>query len=568
MSYRQGRPVGALIAERLPATVELALLSAVFATLAGVGLGVYVAIRREGVLAQLIMSLSLVGVSLPTFLIGIGLIYLFAVELRWLPSFGRGETVRIGWWTTGLLTASGLKSLILPVLTLGFFQLTLIMRLTRAEMLEVMRSDFIRFARARGIPERSIELRHALRNTMVPVVTDRGPPARLCGRLRDRHRNGLPMAWPRRPVRERGPVRRRARHGRLSRVRGSGVRDRQPDDGHRLSRPRPPSQRRRGDKVSAVPTQPITPLAGARPGRLGRAWNSDILWSLRRSPVAIVSLVLVLAFVLASLFAPWLAPQNPFDPAQLDLMDGLTAPMTANEITGRTYWLGTDPQGRDMLSALLYGSRVSLLVGFASVLFSMTIGVAAGLLAGYVGGRVEALLMRIADIQLSFPAILVALLVFGIFRGVVPPAQQEQATLYVLIVAIGLSNWAQYARTVRATTLVEKGKVYVDAARLIGLRPLIIMIKHVLPNVTGPVFVIATINLALAIIEEATLSFLGVGMPPTQPSLGTLIRIGQGYLFSGELWILAFPAFALILLSLAINLLGDWLRDALNPRLR
>ncbi len=174
ISYRQGRPVATLIAERLPATVELAVLSALFATLAGVGLGVYVAIRRRGVLAQAIMSLSLVGVSLPTFLIGIGLIYLFAVELRWLPSFGRGETVRIGWWTTGLLTASGLKSLILPVLTLGFFQLTLIMRLTRSEMLEVMRSDFIRFARARGIPERSIELRHALRNTMVPVVTIAG----------------------------------------------------------------------------------------------------------------------------------------------------------------------------------------------------------------------------------------------------------------------------------------------------------------------------------------------------------------------------------------------------------
>jgi peptide/nickel transport system permease protein len=237
-------------------------------------------------------------------------------------------------------------------------------------------------------------------------------------------------------------------------------------------------------------------------------------------------------------------------------------------MTGRTYWLGTDPQGRDMVSALLYGARISMLVGFASVVFSMVIGVGAGLVAGYLGGRVDALVMRVADIQLSFPAILVALLVFGIFRGVVPPARQEEATLYVLILAIGLSNWAQYARTVRATTLVEKGKVYVDAARLIGLKPLVVMVKHVLPNVTGPVLVIATINLALAIIEEATLSFLGVGMPPTQPSLGTLIRVGQGFLFSGELWILASPALALIVLSLAINLLGDWLRDALNPRLR
>ena len=304
------------------------------------------------------------------------------------------------------------------------------------------------------------------------------------------------------------------------------------------------------------------------PGRLARAWDSDVLWRFRHSPAALVSAVVALVIVVAAVLAPWLAPQNPFDPAQLDLSDGFSRPMEANEITGRVFVLGTDPQGRDMLSAVLYGGRVSLLVGFASVLFSMVVGVALGLTAGYVGGRTEALIMRIADIQLSFPAILVALLVFGIFRGIVSPAQQEQATLFVLILAIGLSNWAQYARTVRATAMVEKSKVYVDAARLIGLRPLVVMTKHVLPNVTGPVFVIATINLALAIIEEATLSFLGVGMPPTQPSLGTLIRIGQQFLFSGEWWILLSPALALIVLALAINLLGDWLRDVLDPRLR
>ena len=303
-------------------------------------------------------------------------------------------------------------------------------------------------------------------------------------------------------------------------------------------------------------------------GRLARAWDSDVLWRFRHSPAALVSAVVALVIVVAAVLAPWLAPQNPFDPAQLDLSDGFSRPMEANEITGRVFVLGTDPQGRDMLSAVLYGGRVSLLVGFASVLFSMVVGVALGLTAGYLGGRTEALIMRIADIQLSFPAILVALLVFGIFRGIVSPAQQEQATLFVLILAIGLSNWAQYARTVRATAMVEKSKVYVDAARLIGLRPLVVMTKHVLPNVTGPVFVIATINLALAIIEEATLSFLGVGMPPTQPSLGTLIRIGQQFLFSGEWWILLSPALALIVLALAINLLGDWLRDVLDPRLR
>ena len=316
------------------------------------------------------------------------------------------------------------------------------------------------------------------------------------------------------------------------------------------------------------------PVTVARPpaqragGRAARAWDSDLVWRFRHSPTALASALVTLVIVIAAVLAPWLAPQNPFDPAQLDLSDGFSRPMEANEITGRVFVLGTDPQGRDMLSAILYGGRVSLLVGFASVVFSMVVGVALGLTAGYVGGRTEALIMRIADIQLSFPAILVALLVFGIFRGIVSPAQQEQATLFVLILAIGLSNWAQYARTVRATAMVEKSKVYVDAARLIGLRPLVVMTKHVLPNVTGPVFVIATINLALAIIEEATLSFLGVGMPPTQPSLGTLIRIGQQFLFSGEWWILLSPALALIVLALAINLLGDWLRDVLDPRLR
>ncbi len=221
-----------------------------------------------------------------------------------------------------------------------------------------------------------------------------------------------------------------------------------------------------------------------------------------------------------------------------------------------------------MFSAILYGSRVSLFVGFASVLFSLLVGVSLGLLAGYVGGRVDAVIMRIADIQLSFPAILIALLVFGIARGVIPPALHEQMAIGVLIVAIGISNWPQYARTVRASAMVEKRKDYVEAARLLGLSPFHVMLRHVLPNVAGPVLVIATINLALAIIEEATLSYLGVGVPATQPSLGTLIRFGQQYLFSGEWWILLFPAIALVLLALAVNLLGDWLRDALNPKLR
>jgi len=209
-----------------------------------------------------------------------------------------------------------------------------------------------------------------------------------------------------------------------------------------------------------------------------------------------------------------------------------------------------------------------LLVGFASVAFSMAMGVALGLAAGFLGGRVDAVIMRIADVQLSFPAILIALLVFGIARGFIHPSQHEQVAVYVLIISIGLSHWASYARTVRSSTLVERNKEYVQAARVMGRDNTAIMFEHVMPNVVGPVLVIATINLALAVIEEATLSFLGVGVPPTQPSLGTLIRVGQQFLFSGEWWILLFPSIALIILSLSINLLGDWLRDALNPRLK
>ncbi|MCZ8262021.1 MAG: ABC transporter permease [Beijerinckiaceae bacterium] len=314
---------------------------------------------------------------------------------------------------------------------------------------------------------------------------------------------------------------------------------------------------------------PATPDGGLdRRPALARFLDSDLFFAFKSSPVAIVSFIVSVVMIGAAVLAPLIATQNPFNPGELNLMEGMTKPGVANEFTGKSFIFGTDPQGRDMYSAVLYGTRVSLLVGAASVLVSATIGVFLGLMAGYLGGRTEAVIMRIADIQLSFPAILIALLVFGVARGIIPPAQQEGATLILLIVAIGLSNWAQYARTVRGSTLIEKSKEYVQAARVIGRSPLVIMVRHILPNVMGPVLVIATINLALAIIEEATLSFLGVGMPPTQPSLGTLIRIGQQFLFSGEWWILFFPAMTLVILALAINMLGDWLRDALNPRLQ
>ncbi|WP_417586174.1 ABC transporter permease [Pararhodobacter oceanensis] len=304
------------------------------------------------------------------------------------------------------------------------------------------------------------------------------------------------------------------------------------------------------------------------PGRLFKIWDSDVAYSFRTSPVAIISGVVALAIILAALLAPWIAPTNPFDPASLNLMDGFTPPMQENAFTGNTFLLGTDNQGRDMLSAMLYGARISLFVGVSAVLLAMVLGITAGLIAGYRGGWADAVLMRIADVQLSFPSILIALLIFGVARGIIPPSQRETMAIWVLIVAIGLSDWVQFARIVRGATMVEKSKEYVQAAKVIGAHPFKILLRHILPNVMGPVLVIATIGLALAIIAEATLSFLGVGVPPTQPSLGTLIRIGQQYLFSGEWWILLFPAVMLLTLALAVNLLGDWLRDALNPRLR
>lgn len=309
----------------------------------------------------------------------------------------------------------------------------------------------------------------------------------------------------------------------------------------------------------------ITPTASK--SRLARIVDSDIFYSYRTSPVAVVSSIVAAVLILAAIFAPFIAPYDPFNPRTLNLMNGFTPPMSES-FSGSYFLLGSDHQGRDVFSAILYGSRVSLMVGLSAILFAMLLGVTLGLIAGYRGGLTDTIIMRIADVQLSFPSILIALLIFGIARGIIPPNQRESMAIFVLIFSIGLSDWAQFARTVRGSTMVERQKDYVSAARIIGVKPVFILIRHILPNVLGPVLVIGTIGLALAIIAEATLSFLGVGVPPTQPSLGTLIRIGQQFLFSGEWWILFFPAITLVLLALSVNLLGDWLRDALNPRLR
>jgi peptide/nickel transport system permease protein len=321
---------------------------------------------------------------------------------------------------------------------------------------------------------------------------------------------------------------------------------------------------------ATAPPPVISSRAVARPGWRGwlrSAADSDISYSFRRSRLTVVAAAVTLAFFLVAIFAPLIAPQDPFDPAQLELLNSRIEPLWLDG-GQKPFLLGTDEQGRDVFSAILYGLRISLAVGFLGVAFAATLGISLGLIAGYAGGAVDGLIMRIADVQLTFPAILIALLIDGVVKAALGGHLDPMATLGVLVFAIGLSFWVQYARTVRGSVMVEKNKDYVAAAQLIGLPAPVIMWRHVLPNALGPIMVIATINLALAVITEATLSFLGSGMPDTMPSLGTLIRIGNNYLFSGEWWVVAFPSLALALLVLAINLVGDWLRDALNPKLR
>ena len=300
---------------------------------------------------------------------------------------------------------------------------------------------------------------------------------------------------------------------------------------------------------------------------LQKLWQHDLAWSFRRSPVTVVAAALTFICVGAALLAPWISPQDPFNMAALNLNEAFAPPAWEDKGLAQ-YPLGTDNQGRDILSTIMHGARISLGVGLAAVLLALLAGVGAGLVSGYVGGRLDAFLMRVADVQLSFPAILIALLINGIAKSVLGNRLDEMSMLGVLVLAIGLSFWVQYARTVRGSTLVERNKEYVQAARVIGRHPTAIMFTHVLPNALGPVLVLVTLHIGEAIITEATLSFLGVGVPPTQPSLGTLVRVGNDFLFSGEWWIALFPGAALVILVLSINLVGDWLRDAFNPKLR
>jgi len=297
------------------------------------------------------------------------------------------------------------------------------------------------------------------------------------------------------------------------------------------------------------------------------ALENELAYLFLRSPVAIIAAVVSILCIGGALLAPWVSPSNPYDIASFDLLDSLIPPVWSEQGDTR-FIIGTDDQGRDLLSAILYGTRLSLLVGILSVSFACVLGVTVGVMAGYFGGRFDAIVMRIADVQLSLPAILTALLIDGIARGILPRESHDQLMIVVLTIAIGLSLWVNFARTARASTFVEKNKEYVQAAEVMGMHPVRVMLVQILPNIMGPILVILTVDLAVAVLLEATLSFLGVGVPPNQPSLGTLIRIGTEYLFSGEWWIVLFPSLTLIILIIAINVLGDFLRDALNPRLR
>lgn len=313
-------------------------------------------------------------------------------------------------------------------------------------------------------------------------------------------------------------------------------------------------------------TSPVKKKA-ARAMKRPKFLDSDLAFDFFQSKVTIVATLIIVIVVFCSTFAPWIAPHDAFDPATLELINSELPPAWYSE--GRMeFLLGTDSQGRDVLSAILFGTRASLIVGFASTILSVILGVGLGLVSGYNGGAIDAFIMRAADVMLSFPAILVALLISGIARAILPIDMRESAALFVIIFSISMTTWVQYARIIRGTTMIEQNKEYVQASKIIGLRPIYIVLSHILPNIIGPVMVVATINLSSAVLLEASLSFLGVGMPPTHPSLGSLIRSGNEFLFSGIWWVVVFPSLMLVLIVLSVNLLGDWLREALNPKLR
>ena len=297
-----------------------------------------------------------------------------------------------------------------------------------------------------------------------------------------------------------------------------------------------------------------------------RIKKSYLLYSFKRDPIAIMSFVVLLVLAIISILAPVIAPYNTYDTATFDIMDA-EMPPSWMEGGSEMFLLGTDIQGRDLLSTMIYGLRVSFLIGVGAVLLQAVVGILVGLLSGYLGGKIDAFLMRIADIQFSIPYLIVAIFTAAIFKLAYGVGRYAELAVPLLIIIIGMSEWPKYARTVRASVLGEKNKEYVEAARVIGINRWLIMYRHVLPNTLTPVLVISTIQVAEAIMSEAALSFLGLGMPVTKPSLGSLIQSGFEYIFSGSWWITFFPGGLLVIVILVILLLGDWLRDVLNPKL-
>jgi len=298
-----------------------------------------------------------------------------------------------------------------------------------------------------------------------------------------------------------------------------------------------------------------------------QSMRSDFWYAFLSSRITVISFAIIVAFILGCGFAEIFTSHRPFDPGSFNIMDNKLPPFWMEGGTTE-YLLGTDTQGRDILSAILYGGRLSIIVGLGAVALGVVIGVVAGLIAGFKGGIIDAIIMRLAEIQFSFPPILLALLFSGILKASMPPEQFGHAAIPILILSIGLSTWVQYARVVRASTMVERNKEYVQACRAIGLPSSSILRRHILPNIAGPVMVIAMLQIAVAIVTEATLSFLGLGTPLTEPSLGGLIQAGSEYLFSGIWWTVLFPGLALLILVIAFNLVADWFRDYLNPKLR
>lgn len=300
--------------------------------------------------------------------------------------------------------------------------------------------------------------------------------------------------------------------------------------------------------------------------RWQRFLASDFFYHFKRDKTAIVSFIVLLLFILAAIFAPLLAQNNPYDLALIDIMDSELPPFWLDGSDPR-FWLGSDEQGRGIYSTIIYGLRTSLLIGAFAVALQMLIGVVVGLVSAYYGGWVDNLLMRFADVQLSFSTLMVAIIVSAIFKTAFGAQFFAENAVMILVLIIGIAEWPQYARTIRATALAEKSKEYVEAARVMGFKPLRIMFRHILPNCLSPILVISTVQIANAIMSEAALSFLGLGMPPDKPSLGSLISNGFEYINSGSWWITLFPGIVLVVLVLVVNLLGDWLRDVFNPKL-